>query len=133
MRERSHDLFKPRVAAQRVPKRHQFQLAIAEIARVASGDAMLLNEFLKEHKRVEEQQVMISDLKKDLGVLTAQLKEQVTEIRKVSAGVEIRRPLTRVARTYRQTLRHLKECGRGRRLRLRFVQGVFIRCFDISA
>ena len=57
---------------------------------------MLLNDFLKEHKRVEEQQVMISDLKKDLGVLTAQLKEQVTEIRKVSAGVEIRRPLTRV-------------------------------------
>jgi hypothetical protein len=133
VRERSHDLFKPRIATERVPKRHQFQLAIAEIARVASGDAMLLNEFLKEHKRVEEQQVMISDLKKDLGVLTAQLKEQVTEIRKVSAGVEIRRPLTRVARTYPQTLRHLKECGRGRRLRLQFVQGVFIRCFDISA
>ena len=63
-------------------------------------NAMLLNEFLKEHKRVEEQQVTISDLKKDLGVLTAQLKEQAAEIQKVSAQVEMRRPLTRVARSY---------------------------------
>ena len=63
-------------------------------------NAMLLNEFLKEHKKVEEQQVTISDLKKDLGVLTAQLKEQAAEIEKVSAQVEMRRPLTRVARTY---------------------------------
>ena len=63
-------------------------------------NAMLLNEFLKEHKRVEEQEVMINDLKKDLGVLTAQLKEQAAEIQKVSAQVEMRRPLTRVARSY---------------------------------
>jgi hypothetical protein len=63
-------------------------------------NAMLLNEFLKEHKRVEEQQVTISDLKKDLGILTAQLKEQAAEIRKVSTQVEMRRPLTRVARSY---------------------------------
>ena len=63
-------------------------------------NAMLLNEFLKEHKKVEEQQVTISDLKKDLGVLTAQLKEQAAEIQKVSAQVEMRRPLTRVARSY---------------------------------
>ena len=63
-------------------------------------NAMLLNEFLKEHKRVKEQEVTISDLKKDLGVLTAQLKEQAAEIQKVSAQVEMRRPLTRVARSY---------------------------------
>jgi Chaperone of endosialidase len=63
-------------------------------------NAMLLNEFLKEHKRVEEQEVTISDLKKDLGVLTAQLKEQAAEIQKVSAQLEMRRPLTRVARSY---------------------------------
>ena len=91
----------------------------APINRVAAGDkelrdkdgnvnpvryeqinAMLLNEFRKEHKTVEEQQVTISDLKKDLGVLTAQLKEQAAEIQKVSAELEMRRPLTRVARTY---------------------------------
>ena len=63
-------------------------------------NAMLLNEFLKEHKKVEEQEVTISDLKKDLGVLTAQLREQAAEIQKVSGQVEMRRPLTRVARTY---------------------------------
>src|SRR6476660_1598283 len=40
-RERSHDLFKPRVATERVPKRHQFQLAIAEIAWGASRDRQL--------------------------------------------------------------------------------------------
>lgn len=61
---------------------------------------MLLNEFLKEHKKVEEQEVTISDLKKDLGVLTAQLKEQAAELQKVSARVEMRRPLTQVARSY---------------------------------
>ena len=63
-------------------------------------NAMLLNEFLKEHKKVEEQQVTISDLKKDLGVLSEQLKQQAAEIRKVSAQLEMRRPLTRVARSY---------------------------------
>jgi trimeric autotransporter adhesin len=63
-------------------------------------NAMLLNEFRKEHKKVEEQEVTISDLKKDLGVLTAQLKEQAAEIQKVSAQLEMRRPLTRVARSY---------------------------------
>jgi len=68
--------------------------------RYDAVNAMLLNEFLKEHKRVEEQEVTISDLKKDLGVLTAQLKEQAAEIQKVSAQVEMRRPLTRLARSY---------------------------------
>ncbi|MFL6499248.1 MAG: tail fiber domain-containing protein [Candidatus Udaeobacter sp.] len=63
-------------------------------------NAMLLNEFLKEHKKVEEQQVTIGDLKKDLGVLTAQLKEQAAQIQKVSAQLEMRRPLTRIARSY---------------------------------
>jgi hypothetical protein len=60
---------------------------------------MLLNEFLKEHKRVEEQQVTISDLKKDLGVLCATQGAGGGDT-KVSAQVEMRRPLTRVARTY---------------------------------
>ena len=63
-------------------------------------NAMLLNEFLKEHKKVEEQDVTISDFRKDLGVLTARLKEQTAEIQKVSAQLEMRRPLTRVARSY---------------------------------
>jgi hypothetical protein len=66
-------------------------------------NAMLLNEFLKEHKKVEEQQATIgqlksnaakqeatiSELKKEMGVLTAQLKEQAAQIQKVSAQVEL--------------------------------------------
>jgi hypothetical protein len=63
---------------------------------------MLLNEFLKEHRKNEEQQATIgqlksnaakqeatiSELKQDLGVLTAQLKEQAAQIQKVSARIE---------------------------------------------
>jgi hypothetical protein len=39
---------------------------------------------------------MITDLKKEVGVLTAQLKEQAAQIQKVSAQVEMSRPLTTV-------------------------------------
>jgi hypothetical protein len=52
-------------------------------------DAMLLNEFLKEHKKVEEQQATITQLKKDFGAtiaqLTTRLDEQAAQIQKVSA------------------------------------------------
>ena len=47
-------------------------------------NAMLLNEFLKEHRRLEEQQ-------KQIDALTAQLKEQAAQIQKVSAQVEVSR------------------------------------------
>ena len=57
---------------------------------------LLLNEFLKEHKKVEEQQASIADLKstvalqrKEMQVLTAQLKEQAAQIQKVSAQLEL--------------------------------------------
>src|SRR4030095_9328989 len=36
-RERGDDLLKARIAAERVPKWHQFQLAIGEVARAADG------------------------------------------------------------------------------------------------
>jgi hypothetical protein len=39
---------------------------------------------------------MIAELKKDMGVLTAQLKEQATQIQKVSAQIEVSRPAARV-------------------------------------
>jgi hypothetical protein len=72
---------------------------------------MLLNEFLKEHKKVQTQQATIkqlkfkgekqegtiAELKKGMGVLTAQFKEQAMQIQKVSAQVEMSRPLARVA------------------------------------
>jgi Chaperone of endosialidase len=68
-----------------------------------SINAMLLNEFLKEHKKVEAQQASIADLKstvalqkKEMEVLTAQLKEQAAQIQKVSAQVETIKPAPKV-------------------------------------
>ena len=58
---------------------------------------LLLNEFLKEHKKVEEQQANIAELKSTVGVLTAQLKEQAAQIQKVSAQVEMGKPAAKVA------------------------------------
>jgi hypothetical protein len=48
-------------------------------------NAMLLNEFLKEHRKVQE-------LGKGMEVLTAQLKGQAAQIQKVSAQLEVSRP-----------------------------------------
>jgi len=53
---------------------------------------LLLNEFLKEHRKVEEQQANIAELKSTVGVLTAQLKEQAAQIQKVSAQLEVSKP-----------------------------------------
>jgi len=60
--------------------------------RYDAVNAMLLKEFLKEHRKVEEQQATITELKstvaqqqKGMEVLTAQLKEQAAQIQKVSA------------------------------------------------
>jgi hypothetical protein len=53
---------------------------------------LLLNEFLKEHKKVEEQQANIAELRSTVGVLTAQLKEQAAQIQKVSAQLETSKP-----------------------------------------
>ena len=83
--------------------------------------AMLLNEFLKEHKKVEEQQLSIAELKsrvaqqdaiiaqqqkdfrstiaqqqKGMEALTARLNEQATQIQKVSAQLEMSRPAPKI-------------------------------------
>jgi len=52
-------------------------------------NAMLLNEFLKEHKKVEEQQATIAELKNEVQTVVAQLKEQAARIQKVSAQLEV--------------------------------------------
>ncbi len=59
-------------------------------------NAMLLNEFLKEHRKVEIQQATIAELKKGMTALTAQLKEQGAQIQKVSAQIDMSRPAPRV-------------------------------------
>ena len=67
-------------------------------------NAMLLNEFLKEHKKVEEQQATIAELKstvvqqqKGLEAFTAQLKEQATQLQRVSNQIEVSRLAPQVA------------------------------------
>jgi hypothetical protein len=49
---------------------------------------MLLNEFLKEHRRNEQQETMITELKREIASLTATIKEQAAQIQKVSTQVE---------------------------------------------
>jgi hypothetical protein len=74
-------------------------------------NAMLLNEFLKEHKKVEEQEAMIACLnltvergetraaqqQNEIQLLAAKLREQAAQIQKVSAQIELRRPVSKLA------------------------------------
>jgi len=60
-------------------------------------NAMLLNEFLKEHRKNEEQQVTIAQLKSGMEALTATVKEQAAQIQKVSAQLEASRSAPQVA------------------------------------
>jgi trimeric autotransporter adhesin len=64
--------------------------------RYDAVNAMLLNEFLKEHRRGKEQQASIAELKSTVArqqeameVLTADVKEQATQIQKVSAQIRL--------------------------------------------
>jgi hypothetical protein len=59
-------------------------------------NAMLLNEFLKEHKKVEEQQASISELKSEVQAMVAQLKEQAAQTQKVRAQLEVNEPAPEV-------------------------------------
>jgi len=64
-------------------------------------NAMLLNEFLKEHKKVEELkndfQSTVAQQNKRIQALTAQLKQQAEQIEKVSAQIEISKSGSQVA------------------------------------
>jgi hypothetical protein len=68
--------------------------------RYDAVNAMLLNEFLKEHKKVEDLkndfQATVAQQQKEIQALTAQLKEQAAQIQKVSAQVEMNRPAPQV-------------------------------------
>ena len=75
--------------------------------RYEAVNAMLLNEFLKEHRKVQEQEATITQLKndfqtvsrqqrKEIQLLSAQLKEQATEVQKVSALLEASKPAPQV-------------------------------------
>ena len=57
----------------------------AETVRYEAVNAMLLNEFLKEHRKMEEQGAMIAKQQKQIEALTAGLQ-------KVSAQLELNKP-----------------------------------------
>jgi len=87
----------------------------AYTVRYEAVNAMLLNEFLKEHRKVEEQgrkaqelattiaqqrkdfESAIAQQQKEIKSLTASLKEQASQIQKVSDQLEVSKPALQVA------------------------------------
>jgi len=61
----------------------------AESVRYDAVNAMLLNEFLKAHHKIEEQEQTILQLKSGMDALTATVKEQAAQIQEVSAQLEV--------------------------------------------
>ena len=57
---------------------------------------MLLNEFLKEHKKVKNLEATVAQQQKGIDVLTAQLERQAAQIQKVSAQLEMSKPGAKV-------------------------------------
>jgi septal ring factor EnvC (AmiA/AmiB activator) len=80
--------------------------------RYAAVNAMLLNEFLKEHKKVEEQRMTIAELKSTVAQqkkefqaaiaeqrkeLEARLKQQDSKLQRVSDRIELGRSVPQMA------------------------------------
>ena len=77
-----------------------------ETVRYEAVNAMLLNEFLKEHRKVEQQEASITQLKstvakqeatiaqqqRGMDAVTERLNEQAAQIQKVSAQLEASKP-----------------------------------------
>ena len=59
-------------------------------------NAMLLNEFLKEHREVAELKSTVAEQRKGMEAMAAQLKEQAAQIQKVSAQLEASKPAPQV-------------------------------------
>ena len=68
-----------------------------ETVRYEAINAMLLNEFLKEHRRVQEQGSTIAELKNEIATLRATVKEQAAQIQKVTDQLEGIRPAPQMA------------------------------------
>jgi septal ring factor EnvC (AmiA/AmiB activator) len=79
--------------------------------RYEAVNAMLLNEFLKQHRKAQEQEASIVQLKstvakqeaaigqqqKRMEVLTAELKQQNAQIQNVNAQIKLSNPVSQVA------------------------------------
>ena len=76
------------------------------VARDASGkvytvryeavNAMLLNEFLKEHRKVEELESALAHQQKGMELLASRVQDQAAQLQKVSAQLEANRPAPRM-------------------------------------
>ena len=64
--------------------------------RYEAVNAMLLNEFLKEHRKVETQEKKVQQLETTVTRLEAALKEQAAQIQKVNEKVELGKPAPRI-------------------------------------
>jgi hypothetical protein len=69
-----------------------------ESVRYMAINAMLLNEFLKEHRTVLEQGATIAELKREIAGLATTVKEQAARIDKVNGQIELSNPATKLAR-----------------------------------
>jgi Chaperone of endosialidase len=65
--------------------------------RYDAVNAMLLNEFLKEHRKVQEQESTIAQLKKEIQTVIARLKEHDSKIQRVSAQIGISKAIGQTA------------------------------------
>ncbi|MGE5212637.1 MAG: tail fiber domain-containing protein, partial [Nitrospirota bacterium] len=66
--------------------------------RYEAVNAMLLNEFLKEHRAFVEEQRKVADQQKEIDALKEELKEQRYLIQKVNDKIEVSQSTTKVAR-----------------------------------
>jgi len=64
--------------------------------RYEAVNAMLLNEFLKEHRKVETQEKKVQQLETTVARLETALKEQAAQIQKVSDKFELNQPAPRM-------------------------------------
>jgi hypothetical protein len=60
--------------------------------RYEAVNAMLLNEFLKEHKAALEEHRKVEKLEATVAGLVATVKEQASQIQRVSAQLEVSKP-----------------------------------------
>jgi len=63
-----------------------------QTVRYDQVNAMLLNEFLKEHRKNEKQEATITELKAEIATLAAMVKEQDAKIERVNNKVELNKP-----------------------------------------
>jgi endosialidase-like protein len=65
--------------------------------RYDAVNAMLLNEFLKEHRKVQELEATTTQQQQAIKALTASVKAQASQIQRVSAQLEVSKPAPQMA------------------------------------